>query len=614
MLAKEIQEPFDDKEWLFEIKWDGYRAISEVQQGQVALYSRNGNSFYDHYPSIVEALKQLKIRAILDGEIVVLDESGKSNFQKLQHYEENTQYPLCYYVFDLLQLNGKDTVELPLTDRKALLKKLIPANPQIRYSDHIMQRGIDFFKVAVHQDMEGIMAKKAGSIYQTGRRSDDWLKIKNHKSAEVIIVGFTKPTGSRKYFGALVLAISSGNKMLYAGHTGSGFSDQDLHDVYQRLKPLVRKTSAFNEPVKTNAPVTWVKPALIAEVKFTEWTNDNKMRHPIFLRLRDDKKIKEVTMANAGKPTGDTSKEKELAFGRTKVALTNLDKIFWPGEGITKGMVIDYYQQMAALILPYLKNRPQSLKRNPNGIADKGFFQKDAGDAAPAWVKSKSFYAESAKKDIDYIICNDAQTLAYLNNLGCIELNPWNSTTRTPGKPDYLVIDIDPSEKNSFDQVIETANAFKELLDSIKAPSFCKTSGATGMHIFIPMGHRYTYEQVKDFAHLLCTRIHEQLPAFTSLERSLSKRGNKKIYLDYLQNRRGQTIASVYSIRPHTGATVSTPLLWKEVKKGLSPAAFTIHTVPARVKKMKDIFSGVLGKAVDIKKCLQLMQTLETTA
>ena len=610
MLAKETELPFDDKDWLFEIKWDGYRAISEINQGKVELYSRNGNSFNTSYPVVLHALEKMKTDLVLDGEIVVLNGDGKSDFQKLQHYEDNTQYPICYYVFDVLSVNGSNTTNLPLIERKKLLQKIIPKGQVIKYSDHIGEHGKAFFEAAGKKDMEGIMAKKADSLYYPGTRTNEWLKIKHHKSAEVIIAGFTKPTGARKYFGALVLGIRSKDKLQYAGHTGSGFSETGLAEMYKKLKPLVKKQSPFDEVIKTNAPVTWVKPLLIAEVKFTEWTNDNKMRHPIFLRLRNDKKLNEVTMANVkssppAKEPGEKKNEAIVSFGRIKVKTTNLNKIFWPDEGITKGMVIDYYQQMADYILPYLKDRPQSLKRNPNGILDKGFFHKDAGDEAPSWVKSIELYSDSAKKEIDYIICNDKPTLAYLNNLGCIELNPWNSTTKALDKPDYMIIDIDPSEKNTFEQVIETAIIFKALLDKAGAESFCKTSGATGLHIFVPMGKKYLYEQVKDFAQLLCNTVNEQLPAFTSVERNLAKRGNKKIYLDYLQNRRGQTIASVYSLRPHAGATVSMPLNWSELKTGLKPSAFTIYTAPDRVKKMKDNFTGVLGKGIDMDKCLK---------
>ncbi|MGZ3862243.1 MAG: non-homologous end-joining DNA ligase [Bacteroidia bacterium] len=307
---------------------------------------------------------------------------------------------------------------------------------------------------------------------------------------------------------------------------------------------------------------------------------------------------------------GDQSAdEKIISLGKTKVKVTHLNKIFWPKERITKGDVINYYQSVSKYILPYLKDRPQSLKRNPNGISDTGFFHKDAGGEAPSWVKSKSLFSESANKNIDYILCNNAATLMYLNNLGCIEINPWHSTIKSLDKPDYLIIDIDPSEKNTFNQVIEAANVFYDIFKKAGAESYCKTSGATGMHIYVPTQKKYTYEQLKDFSHLVCLMAQEQLPAFTSLERNLKKRGEKKIYLDHLQNRRGQTISSVYSLRPKEGATVSMPLKWKEVKQGLDPHDFTIKNALKRIERTGDIFSGILGKGINLSKCLKLLES-----
>ncbi|MGZ3864881.1 MAG: non-homologous end-joining DNA ligase [Bacteroidia bacterium] len=301
------------------------------------------------------------------------------------------------------------------------------------------------------------------------------------------------------------------------------------------------------------------------------------------------------------------SDEKTVSFGKMKVKATHLNKVFWPKEGITKGEVIDYYQSISKFLLPYLKDRPQSLKRNPNGIADSGFFHKDAGGEAPAWVKSKSIFSGSANKNIDYILCNNAATLMYLNNLGCIEINPWHSTIKSLDKPDYLVIDIDPSEKNTFEQVIETANIIHDIFSKAGATSYCKTSGATGMHIYVPTQKKYTYDQLKDFSQLVCLMAQAQLPKFTSLERNLKKRGNKMIYLDHLQNRRGQTISSVYSLRPKKGATVSMPLKWKEVNPGLTPYDFTIHNSAKRILRSGDFFSGILGKGINLAKCLQLL-------
>ena len=303
----------------------------------------------------------------------------------------------------------------------------------------------------------------------------------------------------------------------------------------------------------------------------------------------------------------DTPGSAKIKAGKTVVNITNRDKIYWPKEKITKGMMIDYYQSIADYILPYLKDRPQSLKRNPGGILDKGFYHKDAGENAPSFVKSFAVHSESSNKEVDYIICNDKATLAYLNNLGCIELNPWHSTIKKPGNPDYIIIDIDPSEKNNFNQVIDAAKSFKIILDKAGAKGFCKTSGASGLHIYIPMGKKYSYEEGKNFAHILCMMVNDMLPDFTTLERNLKKRGNKKIYLDYLQNSKGQTIASVYSLRPKEGATVSMPLQWKELKHGLKPADFTIKNALKNIQKRPEIFKGALGPGINLKKCLKAL-------
>ena len=344
MLAKETAAAFDDKDWLFEIKWDGYRAISEIKKGQVQLYSRNGLIFNNTYPLVANELKKIKHDAILDGEIVVLNEEGGSDFQKLQHYEENTQSPLCYYVFDLLELNGKDTCDLTLIERKKLLHALIKKHAVIKYSDHIIGKGNDFFYITRKQGLEGIMAKNAKSTYQKGVRTANWLKIKHHKSEEVIIVGYTKPTGSRKYFGALVLALRDENGLKYAGHTGSGFTKKSLKEVYDKLKPLETGKSPFREKVKTNMPVTWVKPKYVCEIKFTEWTNDGKLRHPIFLRIREDKTSIDIVMkkSNIIKKAASVTNNKngdELIIGKIKVSTSNRNKTYWPAEGITKGKI-----------------------------------------------------------------------------------------------------------------------------------------------------------------------------------------------------------------------------------------------------------------------------------
>ena len=618
MLAKETDVPFDDKDWLFEIKWDGYRAICEKSKNEILLYSRNGISFLSSYPIVADQLLQIKEDVVIDGEIAVINDIGKPDFQLLQHYGEDPDHPIQYNIFDLLKLNGHDTTGLALLERKELLQKIIPANEVIKYSDHILEKGKAFFKVSKEKGLEGIMAKKADSKYYPGKRTSDWLKIKHHKTQEAIIAGYTQPSGARKYFGALILAVKNGSKLKYIGHTGGGFNQNSLKEMYEKLQPLVQEKSPFNEKIKTNSPVTWVTPQLICEVKFAEITADGKLRQPIFLHLRNDKNINEVNMAKTkliskvkDKPSEteeDSNKDDTIfTFGKSKVKATHLNKIYFPEDGVTKGDVINYYISMADYILPYLKERPESLLRNPNGIHDKGFFQKDAAGNVPSYVKSKKIFSESNQKEIDYIVCDNEATLTYMNNLGCIEINPWHSTVKSLNKPDYLIINIDPSEKNTFEQVIDAAKIVKQVLDKAGAECFCKTSGASGLHVYVPTEKKYTYEQVKDFAYIVCMMAHEELKDSTTLERNLQKRSNKKIYMDYLQNRKGQTIASVYSLRPKDGVTVSTPLLWKEVKKGLSPKQFTIHNIQQRVEKNGDIFKGVLGKGIDLNKCLKNM-------
>lgn len=616
MLAKVVDQPFDNVDWIYEIKWDGYRAIAELKSKEIKLYSRNGLSFYEAYPEIVEELKKIETDVVIDGEIVVLDENDKPSFQHLQHYSENRSHPIHYYVFDCLSYAGKDISDLPLVERKEILKTLIPKNSIIKFSDHIHETGINFYNEIVKLGgLEGMMAKRSNSIYQPGRRTDDWLKVKNNQTQEAIIAGYTAPQGSRKYFGALVLGMYINEKLTYIGHAGTGFTEKLLKELHTTFQPLIKETSPFSSiKVPVNAPVTWLEPSLSCEVKFTGLTEEGIMRHPVFMKIKTNKPTKTVKTPAKKKTSSAVSVKKSkkenvevVKLGEHEVKLTNQQKIYWPEEGYTKGDVIEYYNKVAPYILPYLKDRPQSLKRNPNGLTDKGFYHKDAGDTAPEWVKSIEIYSESADKNIDYILCNDKATLTYLNNLGCIEINPWNSTIHKPDHPDYLIIDIDPSEKNTFEEVIDVALAVKDVLDRAGAKSYCKTSGATGIHVYIPLHAQYTYEQARPFAELVAELSREQLPSISTLERPLNKRKNR-IYIDHLQNKRGQTLAAVYSLRPVPGASISTPLAWKEVKHGLSPLDFTLATIHKRLEKTGDIFSGVLKEKTNILKCIKALE------
>ncbi|HVT01723.1 MAG TPA: DNA ligase D, partial [Patescibacteria group bacterium] len=606
MLATLVDKPFDNDNFLFEIKWDGYRALADKRKNKVNLYSRNNISFNKDYESIVESVKKLPFDAVLDGEIVIVDKIGRPNFQALQNYKNTKEGNLVYYVFDILYLNGYKTMDLPLTKRKELLAQIIPNLDNIKVSTHIENDGIKFFQASKKQNLEGIIAKKKDSTYQAGVRSDSWLKIKSHARQEAIICGFTKPQGSRKHFGALILGIYKNGELTYIGHTGGGFDEASLLLVYEKLKKIEISKSPFKEIPDTNAPATWVKPELICEVSFAGWTDNNHMRQPIFEGLREDKSPKDVGIE-------EEKSEKELINKGPatfdKVKISNPNKVFWPKEKYTKGDLFKYYDEVANLILPYLKDRPESLRRYPNGITSDGFFQKDIEYKLPSFAKKFTYHSESEARDVKYLICNNRETLIYMINLGCIDINPWNSTTKNIENPDYIIIDLDP-EEIGFEKVVDAAIEVRKLLEEIDIASYPKTSGATGMHIYIPTGAKYTYDQIKSFAEIIVNIINQRNPSYTSVLRLPEKRKGK-VYLDFLQNRIGQTLAAPYSVRPKPGATVSTPLEWHEVNKKLLPTDFTIKNMMKRVDKVGDLWKPVLGEGIDIKKTLKNLEKIQ---
>ncbi|HSW88634.1 MAG TPA: DNA ligase D [Candidatus Saccharimonadales bacterium] len=602
MLAKLAEAPFNDSEWVFEIKWDGYRAIAEIENGEVKLYSRNQQNFNEKYPEIMKALQSINSEVILDGEIVAVDEKGTPQFQLLQDYSKNHHgVTLIYYVFDLLYLDGRDLRGIPLIERKKLLKELLPITSHLKYSDHIETYGLQLFDMVKSKHIEGIIAKRKRSLYVSSR-SSNWLKMKNIQMQEAIICGFTEPNGHRKEFGALILGIYENGELRYAGHTGGGFDEKKLHEIIGVLKPLITDKSPFPVTPKTNAPATWVKPKKVCQIKFSEWTQDGVMRQPVFLGLREDKKPENVTKDVISK------KPKEAAStSSTKNDFSNLDKVFWPKEGYTKGDVIAYYEKIAPFILPYLKDRPESMNRHPNGITGESFFQKDIL-TKPKWVKTIPIYSESDKKTRHWLICNDKDTLLYMANLGCIEINPWSSRIPKKNYPDYLIIDLDPNGVD-FKEVITTAKVVKRIMDKAKMASFIKTSGKTGLHILVPMGAMYTFDQTRKFAEILANVVAKELPHTTSVIRDPQKR-EKKIYIDFLQNRHGQTIAAPYSLRPVPGVCVSTPLEWDELKSTLSPSDFTIKNILKRLEKKGDIWKGLLShKGINMLKSLKLLHT-----
>ncbi|HEY6736768.1 MAG TPA: DNA ligase D [Candidatus Saccharimonadia bacterium] len=611
MLASLAEQPFDQADWLYEIKWDGYRILAEVGTKGVKLHSRGQQDYTREFAPVAEELAGLQIPALIDGEVCVVDDAGRPSFQDLQQYLKTGRGSLVYYAFDLLHFDGHDTSALPLVERKALLRRLLPTGPYVKFSDHVVGQGAALLASARGQGLEGVMAKRAGSAYAFGRRSQDWLKFKVKRRQEAVVVGWTEPRAGRQYFGALVLGIyDDAGKLVYAGHSGSGFRDAELQDLHARLEQLAQATCSIDPEPKTNEPAHWVKPELVAEIEFTEWTEDGSMRHPIFVGLREDKNPREVTrerpaesVAPAAASEDPESDSAVLEVNGHEIQVTHRHKVFFPENGYTKGQLLDYYAEIAPTILPYLCDRPESLHRFPGGIHGQNFYHKDLTDTAPDWAATQVVHSDSEERDLTYILCQDEATLLYLVNLGCVELNPWNSRVGQLERPDWCVIDLDP-EDIGFEQVVTVARTVHEVLEEAGVRSYPKTSGATGLHIYIPMGARYSYDQVRDFGHIVGGLVHARLPEITSLERSPSKR-QKRVYLDYLQNRRGQTLAAPYSVRPRPGAPVSAPLDWAEVQPGLRPEHFTMMNIQARLASVGDLWAPVIGEGIDLAKALE---------
>jgi bifunctional non-homologous end joining protein LigD len=639
MLTTLVDKPFDAEGWTYEIKWDGYRALAFIQDGDAELKSRNDKSFNEKFYPVFEAVKTLGISAILDGEIVVINKEGLSDFGALQNWRSEADGDLFYYVFDIVWLNGKDITGLPLKERRAILKAAIPENDIIRVSDQFETSGTDFYAAAKQMKLEGMIAKRIDSTYQPGARNNDWLKIKVNKRQEVVIGGFTRNDDSSKIFSALLVGVWEKNQLVYTGKIGTGFSDKLQREMMTKFKPLITKEIPFSSEPDINKPsrfrpnpphatATWLRPELVCEVSFTEMTSDGVMRHPSFEGMRIDKPSREVVLEKevsidkveledtAAKAKNlitlrKASSDRKTLLNPTEetqvkqidghaVKFTNLSKLYWPEDKVTKRDMLNYYYQVAPYILPYLKDRPQSLNRFPNGIHGKSFYQKDVTGKVPDWIKTYHYRSSDDDRDKNFMLGSDEASVLYMASLGCIELNPWSSRIQKPDHPDWCIIDLDP-DKNSFEQVITAAQMTRQVLDEMKVPSYCKTSGSTGIHIYIPLGAKYTYEQSKEFARMVVTLVHNELPKFTSIARPTAERKGK-IYLDFLQNRPKATLAAPYSLRPKPGATVSMPLHWDEVKKGLKMTDFTIHNAVARIREEGDIFKPVLGKGIEMNK------------
>ncbi len=607
MLAKLSNELPDGTDWLYEKKYDGFRAIAICEDGRCSLYSRNGHRLDQKFPTLIRELKRLSRRCIIDGEIVLVDRQGKEYFQGLQAGEPIAKaLQLRYYVFDILELDDINLRTYTLVERKELLELLLKKAKlkHVFYVQSIdLAKGAGVEQAAAHQ-WEGIIAKQVDSQYLEGQRSSSWLKYKLRNSQEAVICGFTETQGQQPGFGALVLGAYAQGKLVYIGNCGSGFKDSDRKEIGDLLAPHRRKSKPFKPTVKVakESQVHWVEPELVCEVYFAEWTADKHLRHPVFKGLRADKGAKEASLELVAVKPMESSREVHL--GRKKVTLTNQDKIYWPHEGIRKGDMLAFYEQIGTYLLPYVKDKPISMHRFPNGIKGKSFFQKDVDPKQlPTWMKTVPIESTSNKETIDYLLCNDMASLLYIANLGSIEINSWLSSFKKTQNPKFAVLDLDPNGMD-FQELKEVAKTCRKVLEKAEIPGFIKTSGSSGFHIFLHMNEKYEYKLVRDFVQFIAQLVHDQHPETTSLERAVKQREGL-IYLDFLQNRQGQTIAAPYSVRPKPGASVSTPIFWDELDADIQISDFTIDSLPERLQTMADPWDPIFKTSVDIKRAIK---------
>ncbi len=621
MLAETRERPFTKPGWLFELKLDGYRVRAARHGGEAQLITRNGHDIAETFPEIARALAALPYDdVILDGELVVPDDAGRPSFQRLQNRARVSraldvrraavETPALLYAFDLLAFAGYDLRPLPLERRKAVLEPIVPAVGPIKYLEHFATDGEALYDQVVTLGLEGIVAKKADAPYRAGR-SPNWLKIRADRTDDFAVVGFTRPKGSRSGFGALDLGAYRDGKLVYAGRVGSGFTAAQLNDVSAALEQGVRPKPAFAGPAPQDEGHSWVEPTLVAEVRYKEWTDEGLLRQPVFMRFRDDKPVTEVAILGAGGGERDLELPAESTVPRAplpkEVKFSNLDKVFWPDDGYTKGDLIDYYRAISPWLLPYLKDRPVVMTRYPDGITGKSFFQKDAPAFAPDWLRTERMWSEDTQREIDYFVCDDLASLEYLANMGTIPLHVWGSRVATLEQPDWCILDLDPKEA-PFTHVVTVARAIKQLCDGIELPCFIKTSGSTGLHVLLPLGRQCTYEQARTLGGLLARVIAAELPDVATVTRQVGKRG-ARVYLDYVQNGHGRLLVAPFSVRPLPGAPVSMPLKWSEVTPKLDIGKFTIRTAPARMNKLKeDPLQPVLELKPDLVSALARLQ------
>ena len=683
MLATAIDKPFTDKHWVFEIKWDGVRSIFFLHKTKriLEIKSRSDKTITHRYPELIEPLNstiKCQESIVLDGEIVVLDKEGMPSFQNHQRRMNvdnkadieklSREIPATYYIFDILYLDGKNLQRFDFLQRRSILSQVVNKNIKVLISDFIEEMGEKVFDNVKAMNLEGVVAKNKSSRYLQGTRSRDWLKIKTIKTQDCVVIGYTRGEGNRKnYFGSLLLAVYYDKKLRFIGHTGSGFDFAQLNDIYNKLQQLKIEKCPVDYIPYTNRDPVWVEPKLVAEVKFSDWTQEKIMRSPIFLRFREDKKPeecvieeeksteeivglkdekKELLREGGEKEQSNTPEASETRSSDGSGAsmpsssssfFSNLDKVFWDKSEnhpqLTKKVLIEYYNKISEYLLPYLKDRPLSLSRYPDGIKGKHFYHKNWDKEKPDFVQTVKVYSKSKGGIVNYIVCNNKDTLLWLANLGCIEMHPWYSRVRDSdacknnpvdeekcglNTPDFIVFDLDPyiysgkekrGEKEpeynvrAFKATVDVAYDIKDLLDKLKIRSYVKTSGKTGLHIFVPVALSYTYEQTRAFAETIGKILCARHPKKITMDWNITKRVGK-VFFDHNQNAMGKTIASIFSARPTNSATISMPVTWKDLSS-IYPTDFTILNAFDIVKKSGDPWKEILQRKQDISKILE---------
>ncbi len=597
MLATLVSEPPPDaKSWAYELKYDGFRALTAITNGDMAIWSRNELDLIPRFPQVAKAMAKLKTAdVVFDGEIVAEDENGVPRFQLLQGGTNREKM----IVFDVLWLDGEDMRRRPYTERRALLEKLLRRAPAgVELAQRLDMPGTDALRHAAAGGWEGIIGKRLTSVYE-GRRSKEWVKVKALNEQELAVIGYTLSTATTREIGALHLGYAGDDgTMHYAGKVGTGFSSKLRVELRERLaKDEVPVSPAKDAPRIRDAH--WVKPRLVAQVAFTEWTADNRLRHPSFLGLRDDKSPEEVVREKPSAASRQPSAKTRQPSVKSKVTLTHPERVLYPKDGYTKADVLAYYEAMAEPLIKALHDRPLSLEHWNQGVGKPSWFHQNLGREAPDWLSHVETPTRvSSRGTVNHLTLKNADDVRWLAQMSVLTIHMWASRAPKLEQADWLVFDLDPAKGKGIEQAIDAAIVMRGLLEHLELPSVPKTSGKRGIHVFVPLKPGYTHEQAADFACNIAAAVTREVPTMT-VERSLAKRRGR-LYLDCMQNAYGKTMVAPYSPRGIDGAPVSAPLKWEEVNKKLDPLKFNIRTMPERYAKVGDLFEPLLKKGAKL--------------